>query len=335
MGPTNNTLTNDTFFNNVVGIELVDVSGSGTITSSTFAFNTSGGPLFVSETAGNISIGSDIIDGGFQNYCGANIDLGYNAWYNFPGSECNLSSANHDALGPLGLAFGVSNNGGPVPTDPISAGSAAINLVPIGSLCPATDARGYFRPGVGESNCTAGAYEYNAAPPWYVRQFSAGWNLVSVPLQGAATSASSLSSSLNAAAGDTVVSVVSTYANGRFSLYVPGYSADLSLQPAQGVFVRSSAAFTSQPSGALYNTGQAVTLLPGWNLVAAPYPSAGLMTNTVASEASACNVQEVATYSAGSYSTWTPAMGAAAAFLVPATSGMWIECATAASWTPS
>jgi CSLREA domain-containing protein len=58
-------------------------------------------------------------------------------------------------LGPLAA------NGGPAPTLALGAGSAAIDRVPAGSACPATDGRGAVRP-VG-AGCDAGAFE--VAPP--------------------------------------------------------------------------------------------------------------------------------------------------------------------------
>jgi hypothetical protein len=43
-------------------------------------------------------------------------------------------------------------------------------------------------------------------------------------------------------------------------------------------------------------------------------------------------VQEVAMYSNGTYQTWT---SGGATLTIPATAGMWIECGSAATWTPS
>ena len=132
--------------------------------------------------------------------------------------------------------------------------------------------------------------------------------------------------------GAHAVTLASTYANGHFNLYVPGFSPQLTLAPAQGVFIYSTAAGNWTPTGSIYPTGQAVSLQPGWNLVAAPSPSGGLEASRIASEASGCNVQEVAMRSGGTYATWTPG---GTDFTIPATSGFWIQCSSASIWTPS
>jgi hypothetical protein len=70
----------------------------------------------------------------------------------------------------------------------------------------------------------------------------------------------------------------------------------------------------------------------GWNLVAAPFPYAGLDGSAINAEAGAgCGLQEVATYSAGSYQVHAPG----ASYHVPATAGMWMLCTKSYVWTPS
>src|SRR5581483_5601332 len=99
------------------------------------------------------------------------------------------------------------------------------------------------------------------------------------PLQPTtAWTAGSLLASLNgsSALGGNAVQAIATYVNGRFRLYVPSYTADQSLTAAQGIFVLSRTAGTWLPSGDADGSRPTVTLKPGWNLVAAPYPYAGL-----------------------------------------------------------
>jgi hypothetical protein len=162
-----------------------------------------------------------------------------------------------------------------------------------------------------------------------------GWSLIDLPAQTTGiTSTSSLITALDASnqLGANAVQVVATYGNGRFSLYVPGYSSDQSLQPTQGIFIDSQTAGTWSVSSPAYTTSQSVTLQPGWNLVAAPYPVSGLSSSAILSETAGCGVSEVATYSGGAYQVYTPGGSSGT---VASTQGMWLLCTTTSSWTPS
>jgi hypothetical protein len=85
------------------------------------------------------------------------------------------------------------------------------------------------------------------------------------------------------------------------------------------------------PSGNTYTSSQLVSLSAGWNLVAAPYPTHGVMTDAIAGQVGPA-VTEIATYSNGSYRVYVPGMGSP--FLVTASSGMWIACTSPTVWTP-
>ncbi len=131
----------------------------------------------------------------------------------------------------------------------------------------------------------------------------------------------------------TDAAAAAAYANGRFTVYVPGYSPPDFVQPWQGVFVLASGPSSATLQGTAYSTGVPVPLHPGWNLVAAPYPSSGMSTSTIKGEAGACNVQEIATYTSGSgYSVWLPGQPGRT---IPSTSGMWVLCTGSSTWTPS
>lgn len=165
-----------------------------------------------------------------------------------------------------------------------------------------------------------------------------GWNLIDLPLQGSALgTTSALVSSLTGALSPGSISAVATYSSGQFHLFVPGYSTDLSLDPSSGFFVLSTSNGTWMQAGTLYTAAQAVTLNPGWNLVAAPYPLGGLTGDAINAElGSQCGLQEVATYQSGSYGVYTPAIGpSGSGFHVPPTAGMWVLCTNAYSWTPA
>ena len=72
-------------------------------------------------------------------------------------NTCNFAQAGDLSNTPPGIGA-LQDNGGPVDTRAVMAGSAAIDR---GSGCPATDARGVTRPQL--SGCDIGAYEF--APP--------------------------------------------------------------------------------------------------------------------------------------------------------------------------
>jgi hypothetical protein len=237
-------------------------------------------------------------------------------------------------LGPL------DSNGGPTQTMALLSGSVAIGHGDTGS-CTASpinnlDQRGFSRNATSRNACDVGAYDTNALT------IAKGWNLIGVPLQSAGTStASGLLSSLNGQVGTTAISALATYANGRFRLYVPSYTAGQNLSASQGIFVLSSKAGSWTPPGTAYASGQMVSLQRGWNLAASPSPYGGLNGDGIKSEigasgAGGCGLQEIATYSGGAYHVYTPSGGpTGAGFHVPVTAGMWIECANAYQWNPS
>ena len=93
------------------------------------------------------------------NCARALIDQGYNLSSD---SSCRLTAStsllNTDPkLDPAGLA----NNGGPTQTIALQPDSPAVDLMPAGSSCPATDQRGVSRPQ--GPTCDLGAFEMTAA----------------------------------------------------------------------------------------------------------------------------------------------------------------------------
>jgi hypothetical protein len=161
-----------------------------------------------------------------------------------------------------------------------------------------------------------------------------GWNQIDVPVTGSVATASGLVASMNTTGqlGSGAVTIASTYSNGRYNLYVPGYSGDQMLSSTQGVFVLSTVAGTWSVSGGAPSNGS-IALSPGWNLVAAPGRAAGETSVTIAAQVSAgCNLEEVATYTSTGYSVWTPT--APTSFAVPTTAGVWMECKATGAWSP-
>jgi photosystem II stability/assembly factor-like uncharacterized protein len=174
----------------------------------------------------------------------------------------------------------------------------------------------------------------NAIAPLDV-PISPGWNLIDLPRQlTGISSMATLTSSLNASLGNGSVKALATYSNGRFQVYAPGYSADATLTASQGIFLLSGLTSTRGWSltGSDYPSGVPMILNQGWNLVAAPYPTSGLLAGTIQAEAAACSAQQIVTYSGGAYHPWSPGQ---APLTVPATGGVWIQCAGSGVWMPA
>ncbi len=178
------TVTNSTFTGDNAGHDggaIFNNSGSPTVTNSTFSGNsaaTDGGAIFNGSTltvtvtnsilanstsGGNCSVsdrGGPITDGGH------NIDDGGTC--GFTGTNCaTTTGTSFCKTDPLLDPAGLANNGGPTQTIALEAGSPAINAAnetvcaapPVNNL----DQRGFVRPGVGATNCSIGAYEFNSA----------------------------------------------------------------------------------------------------------------------------------------------------------------------------
>jgi uncharacterized repeat protein (TIGR01451 family) len=170
------TITNSTISGNaafgVGGGIFKDTGGPAAVTNSTISgnnanqgggiFNDTGGTLTVTNStiSGNTAFGgSGVINAStatITNTIVANNDcLGFTITdggnnLSFPGATCPGINAD-PVLGPL------QNNGGPTATMALGAGSAAIDAVPAGDPCPATDQRGVFRPQ--GPRCDIGAFE--------------------------------------------------------------------------------------------------------------------------------------------------------------------------------
>jgi fibronectin-binding autotransporter adhesin len=144
------TISNSTLANNSAseggGLENW---GTATISNSTVAYNSGAGLVNVVYT---ISISGSIVanntDGDCASAGGSYVDNGYNL---------GCFNATNPKLDPNGL----QNNGGPTQTLALEPDSAAVDQIPVGSSCPATDQRGVSRP-QGPA-CDIGAFEMTAA----------------------------------------------------------------------------------------------------------------------------------------------------------------------------
>ena len=161
----------------------LDNQGSTTAQNVTFAGNSSGGSggAIMNESTGTLSLDSTTIAGNLSGGTGAGIDnagtaanLAVQNTIVADGCVGTLTSHGHnldsgktcgftqtgDVAGVNPRLAQLAQNGGPVPTVALLAGSPAINAGN-NAACPATDARGIARPQGGV--CDIGAYEY--APP--------------------------------------------------------------------------------------------------------------------------------------------------------------------------
>lgn len=160
------TVTNSTFASNSAGsggAVYSDRAGTVTVINSTFASNSASHGGAVYNNGGTVTLTNTIAANSTVsgNCVGAIIDGGNNLDSD---GTCGVGPTTNPMLDPAGLA----NNGGTTRTIALQAGSPAVNGgdEPICSAPPVSnlDQRGYIRPGTGVTNCSIGAYEYNALP---------------------------------------------------------------------------------------------------------------------------------------------------------------------------
>jgi hypothetical protein len=161
---------------------------------------------------------------------------------------------------------------------------------------------------------------------------AAGTNTIALPRLGALTTLDGVVASVAGQLGAGRVSEAAVYRDGRYQVLVPGYGGSGSVTPSSGVVLVSRSGGTWRVAGASAGSGQVVALEQGWTLVGAPYPPSGLESTTIAQEVASCGPAVIAASSGGTLETWTAQTPRA--FLIPATAGFWIECASPLSWTP-
>jgi hypothetical protein len=141
-----------------------------TVTNSTVSGNkTTSGVGAIEYAGGTVSLKGTILAANTGGNCGAGIatDAGYNI---SDDNSCNLySGSSGNGVTNVNLASGLADNGGPTETIALLAGSAAIAQIPFPADCTdandsplTTDQRGYGRPAPEQSNCSIGAYEFDA-----------------------------------------------------------------------------------------------------------------------------------------------------------------------------
>jgi len=165
------TVINSTFSGNTTssysGTGAISNGGTLNVINCTFSGNGGYGSTHPSSLGnyGTLTLTNTIVANSTKgpNCTGTIIDGGHNI---DDDGSCHLSGTSLSKTNPLLDPAGVASNGGPTQTIALQADSPAINAGDE-TVCAATpvnnlDQRGYGRPGVGEMNCSIGAYEYNA-----------------------------------------------------------------------------------------------------------------------------------------------------------------------------
>lgn len=157
-----------------------------------------------------------------------------------------------------------------------------------------------------------------------------GWNFVALPTTQYATRASALATNLNTALSGHL-GALAVLRNSRFQLFVPGYSRDFTLRYGEGIAVLSGATSTVAWTipGDMLTVPQNVTLTPGWNLVAPAWQA-----STESRICSATGATQIASYSAGTYTSYMCGSSGTGATIANAQSVMLLAPA-ARIWTMS
>jgi hypothetical protein len=167
-------VSDSTFFgNHSLGGGAIGNSGTATVTNSTF-FRDSGIGILAISNSGTLTVTNSILatSGTWGTNCGGIItDGGHNiddgTTCGFTGTGCsNTSGTSFCNTNPLLDPAGLASNGGPTQTIALEPGSLAINAgdetvctaPPVNNL----DQRGFVRPGLGATNCSIGAYEFDS-----------------------------------------------------------------------------------------------------------------------------------------------------------------------------
>jgi hypothetical protein len=158
------TISNSTFANNsspgAGGGLFNQFSSTVTISNSTFASNSAAFVGGIDNAGTGMRIGGSIVANNTGGNCiGDTLSTGYNLESS---TDCGFTGTgdlqNTDPkLDPSSL----QNNGGPTQTLALQPDSAAVDHIPVGSSCPATDQRGVSRPQ--GPTCDIGAFEMTAA----------------------------------------------------------------------------------------------------------------------------------------------------------------------------
>ncbi len=240
----------------------IDNQATATITNSTLSDNSAqfGGNL---NNISTLKIGATLlahsVTGTDCHGPGTVTDLGYNL---DDDGSCGFSATGDLSNTAAGLdPSGLQNNGGPTQTIALASGSAAIDHVSTGTLCPATDQRGAPR----TTACDIGAYDTDWGPA------------VSLDISGSQTSGESdnLTYTTNAPGGIVSGTLTCATVDGgtpiSSSLAVGYYTVDGS--SCSGLTSSNQQAHAVFPSSYVgVSGGFVVSTSPAWSIVPSPSP---------------------------------------------------------------
>jgi hypothetical protein len=231
-----------------------------------------------------------------------------------------------------------------------NASSASLNNLyyatassPLGAFSNSTQSFGSWPSSFGSAS--TGSYQFSlyasvtagttstTGPALSTQPLATGWNLLGLPTTQY-PHASALAADLQTQNPGLVVRLISTYANGRYLPYLPGFSADLSLQQGQGTDILTSKAGSWLPQGSPPASAAPLRLQRGWNLLSVPYPTS-MTAATMVSELSSAGLQpqEVAELSGGAWQVYL-ASGSGTTFTLTRTQAVMVLLGASGSWTP-
>ena len=169
-----------------------------------------------------------------------------------------------------------------------------------------------------------------------VIDISPGWNLVSLKLEPeTAFKAQSLLDDINTSG--TSCTQVSRWLAGTWDTYVDGSATnDFNISLGDGYFVKCSSAGDWSLTGLPIESGVAVNLETGWNLLGIPYPSGGYSADSllvdINSQGGSCS--EVDRWHTNG---WDPHLGSLPFndFTIQPESGYFVHCSTSSTFTPA
>jgi hypothetical protein len=156
----------------------------------------------------------------------------------------------------------------------------------------------------------------------------AGWSLLGIPSTEDTSMASAVFGDLNGAGAlNGHATILAVYRNGRYLLYIPGYTQDFVLRFGEALAVLStdSVAHSWAPGGSILTSGGTHTMPHGWNIVA---PVRAAMTEQAICSQIGARAQVVVPLGGSSY-----VCGSGTGALIPNMQGVFVQMATDGSWT--
>ncbi len=164
-----------------------------------------------------------------------------------------------------------------------------------------------------------------------------GWNLIALPVQPAvAHKAQSLLDLINGQGGQC--SEINRWYFGGWNAHLNSKptSNNFSIEMGKGYFVKCSANATWTLQGYLLTSSVPINLVPGWNLIAVPYPApyynAQMALNAIAAQGGQCS--EVDRWYFGGWNVHQNSKPTSNNFSIDANKGYFLKCSMSSTFTP-